>query len=93
MCIPAKLASRLGNISPLCLVSRVATSIYLVDPLTLQTAEINNAAYLRTPFRALCSYKALTEFIVLNIEPLGPTRGKVRLLLSSVVASVACASV
>jgi nonsense-mediated mRNA decay protein 3 len=76
VCLPAKLATRLGNISALCLVYRVGTGLYLIDPQTLQTADISNDTYWRTPFPALCSYKQLTEYIVLNIDPLGPTRGK-----------------
>lgn len=81
MCLPQKMAIRMGNISPLCIVSRVGSGLYVIDPLTLQSSDVSNDNYWRTPFRSLCSYKQLTEFVVLNVELLGPTRGKVRCAL------------
>lgn len=81
VCLPQKMAVRMGNISPLCIVSRVGSGLYVIDPLTLQSSDVSNDNYWRTPFRSLCSYKQLTEFVVLNVELLGPTRGKVRCLV------------
>lgn len=37
ICLPKKLAQQLGSISQVCLVSRVANTIHLIDPLTAQS--------------------------------------------------------
>lgn len=58
------------------LCARVGNSIHLLDPSTLQQAEVTAAVYWRTPFDPLASISELVEFIVLDIEPSGPTRGK-----------------
>ena len=42
MCLPAKLAASLGNIGPVCLVTRVTNAITLTDPLTLRRGEFIN---------------------------------------------------
>jgi hypothetical protein len=48
--LPSKLANVIGGISPLCIVHRVSTYIYVVDPTTLQTAEISGEKYWKYPF-------------------------------------------
>ncbi|CAL1698724.1 unnamed protein product [Somion occarium] len=75
-CVPPRLARQLSNINPLTLVSRVGNSIHLLDPSTLQSAEITAAIYWRTPFESLASVSDLVEFTVLDIEPSGMTKGK-----------------
>ncbi|RYP90942.1 hypothetical protein DL770_002947 [Monosporascus sp. CRB-9-2] len=52
------------------------TTVNLLDPNTLQTADISSPIYWRAPFTALAEAPDLVEFIVLDCEPLGPTRGK-----------------
>ncbi|RYP16521.1 hypothetical protein DL765_005082 [Monosporascus sp. GIB2] len=52
------------------------TSVNLLDPNTLQTGDISSPIYWRAPFTALAEAPDLVEFIVLDCEPLGPTRGK-----------------
>lgn len=70
ICLPAKLASSLGGLGPLVLVSRVTSSITLLDPLTLRTAVMDAPVYWRTPFKAMLTSRALVEYVVLDIEPL-----------------------
>ena len=41
-------------------------------------AEVPNLAYWKHPFTFLCSARELIEYIVLDVELLGPTRGKAR---------------
>lgn len=41
VCLPKKLAQQLGSISQVCLVSRVANTIHLIDPLTAQSKFIH----------------------------------------------------
>ncbi|CBF85414.1 hypothetical protein AN1711.2 [Aspergillus nidulans FGSC A4] len=74
--LPIKLAKQLGNISPLLLCNRIGTSISFLDPNTLQSADLNSRIYWRSPFTSLAEAKDLVEFIVLDVEPTGHSRGK-----------------
>jgi nonsense-mediated mRNA decay protein 3 len=74
--LPIPLARKIGNISPLTLCHRIGTSVNLIDPSTLQTADVDTSVYWRTPFRPLADVQDLTEFIVLDIEPLGTQKGR-----------------
>ncbi|KAI7852281.1 NMD3 family-domain-containing protein [Circinella umbellata] len=76
VCLPRKVANGLGNISPLLLCTRVGNTIHLVDTNTLNSADINTNIYWRTPFLPLASAKSLTEYYVLDVEPLGPVKGR-----------------
>ena len=76
VCLPRKVANSLGNISPLLLCTRVGNTIHLVDTNTLNSADINTNVYWRTPFLPLASAKSLTEYYVLDVEPLGPVKGR-----------------
>ncbi|CDS10222.1 hypothetical protein LRAMOSA02898 [Lichtheimia ramosa] len=76
ICLPRKVANSLGNISPLLLCTRVGNTLQLLDPNTLNYGDINTTVYWRAPFPALASVKSLVEFVVLDVEPLGPVRGK-----------------
>lgn len=66
----------MSNISPLLLCSRVGNSIHLLDPSTLQSAEVTSPVYWRAPFDSLATVTDLVEFTVLDVEPSGTTRGK-----------------
>lgn len=74
--LPIKLAKSIGNISPLALCYRVGTSINLLDPSTLQTADVPTATYWRSPFKNLADVQELVEFVVLDIESLGQQSGR-----------------
>ena len=76
--LPIPLAKKIGNISPLALCYRIGTSINLLDPQTLQTAEISSPVYWheKIPFTTLADAQELVEFIVLDVEPIGPQKGK-----------------
>ncbi|KAL0631537.1 ribosome-binding protein [Maublancomyces gigas] len=76
VCIPLKLARSLGNIPPLLLCTKIGNSIHLMDPNTLQLTDITTNVYWRAPFNSLADVSSLVEFIILDIEPLGPTHGK-----------------
>lgn len=62
--------------SPLTLCTRVGNSIHLMDPTTLQYTDVTSATYWRAPFDSLATVTDLVEFMVLDIEPSGPVRGK-----------------
>ena len=74
--LPIKLAKQIGNISPLALCYRVGTSINLLDPNTLQTADVSTPIYWRDPFKTLGDVQDLVEFVIMDIEPVGPHKGK-----------------
>lgn len=74
--MPIKLAKSSGNISPLVLCHKIGTSVYLMDPQTLQTADISSAIYWRDPFRSLTDAHELVEFVIMDIEPTPTRRGK-----------------
>ncbi|UNI21674.1 ribosome-binding protein [Purpureocillium takamizusanense] len=74
--MPIKLAKQSGNISPLVLCHKIGTSVYLLDPQTLQTADISGPIYWRSPFSSLADVKELVEFVVMDIEPTPTRRGK-----------------
>eukprot|EP00937_MAST-01D_sp_MAST-1D-sp2_P003958 g3958.t1 len=83
--IPLKLANNLGTIPRLQLVQRVCSSIHLVDPCTLQTAEIGSDKFWHhhAKIETLLSSKQLQEFIVLDSEILVPEHVKGRRILQA----------
>jgi nonsense-mediated mRNA decay protein 3 len=85
--LPIKLAKSAGNISPLALCYRIGTSLNLLNPTTLQTAEVSTKEFWHAPFSTLADSQELIEFIVLDIEPLGPERGN--LILAEATISLA----
>ncbi|KUI54563.1 60S ribosomal export protein NMD3 [Cytospora mali] len=76
VCLPIPMAKQLGNIYPLVLCHRIGTSVNFLDPNTLQTAELDPNIYWRAPFVSLADAPQLVEFMVLNIEPTGPQKGR-----------------
>jgi nonsense-mediated mRNA decay protein 3 len=58
-----------------------------MDPMTLQQTDVAAGVYWRTPFDSLANSQDLVEFLVLDIEPSGPTRGKHVLADAQVVLS------
>ncbi|KAF2723855.1 nonsense-mediated mRNA decay protein 3 [Polychaeton citri CBS 116435] len=86
--LPIKLAKAIGNISPLTLCYRIGTTVNLLDPNTLQIADLATPVYWRAPFGPIADVKDLTEFVIMDIEPIGPQVG--RFLLAE--ATVARAS-
>ena len=86
--LPLKLAHSVGNIAPLAICHRIGTSINLLDPNTLQTADVATSIYWRSPFKSLADVQELVEFVVMDTEPIGPSKG--RFLLAE--ATVARAS-
>ncbi|MCJ1275669.1 ribosome-binding protein [Puttea exsequens] len=75
--LPIPLAKKIGNIAPLSLCHRVGKNVNLLDPSTLETADISPAVYWDSPFRGvLADIQELVEFMVLDIEPVGPQVGR-----------------
>nr|XP_032834493.1 60S ribosomal export protein NMD3 [Petromyzon marinus] len=68
------LARSLGNLGQVCVCARVTSAIHLIDPSTLQVAEVSGAVFWREPFSALSTPRSFTSFIVLDVEPLRDQR-------------------
>lgn len=77
--LPIKMAKSLGNINPLVLCHRIGSHVYLLDPGTLQTADVSSKIYWRAPFTPLADARQLVEFIVLDMETTPVQNGKWRL--------------
>ncbi len=69
--LPLSMARALGNIAPLLLCHRVGPAVGLLDPDTLQTADVPVGVYWREPFSVVAAAPQLVEFVVLQIEPVG----------------------
>lgn len=74
--LPKKLAHSMGNISRIVLCSKISNTIQFLDYNTLQIADLNPSVYWKKPFPSLTEASQLVEFIVLDVEPTGETRGK-----------------
>ncbi len=85
--LPIKLAKQIGNIAPLTICHRVGTSINLLDPNTLQTADVSTPIYWRSPFTSLADVQELVEFVIMDIEPMGPQKGRFLLAEATVARS------
>jgi len=85
--LPIRLAKQVGNIAPLTLCYRVGTSINLLDTQTLQTADVATPIYWRSPFTSLADVQELVEFTVMDIEPVGPQKGRFLLAEATVAKS------
>lgn len=44
--------------------------IIFISRFNILVAEVNSVTYWREPFNAICNPKTLTEFIVMDIEPI-----------------------
>lgn len=73
ICLPLATSKALGNIGRLCICTRVTHNIYLINPFTLKSAEMNATIYFRQPFASITNSKRLTEYMVMNIEQLDKT--------------------
>uniref|UniRef100_A0A0R3RFC2 60S ribosomal export protein NMD3 n=1 Tax=Elaeophora elaphi TaxID=1147741 RepID=A0A0R3RFC2_9BILA len=68
ICLPKKMAQALGNMNQLVVCVRVNTVISVIDPSTLQIADVNATQYWRSSFQTLYQSKQLSEFYVVDIE-------------------------
>ena len=68
--LPKKAAQGFGNMSQLAICLRVTNVIVLIDPANLQMTEVTAINYWREPFEILCQPKQLSEYYVLEVEPI-----------------------
>ncbi|XP_033225369.1 60S ribosomal export protein NMD3 [Belonocnema kinseyi] len=77
ICLPKKLTHQLGGISPICLVQKTTSALHLIDPASGQVTEVSATVYWRYPFKSICNPKQLTEYVVMDIEPVKDKEKKV----------------
>lgn len=68
VCLPLTLSRSLGNIGQICICLRVTNQIYLIDPTSLKTAELNASIFFKTPFKSIAGTKQLVSYTVMDIE-------------------------
>ena len=66
---------RLSCFSQVVLCERVGSSIHLLDPLTLQRAEVSAEVYWRSPFFAIGNTAHLIEYMVMDLELVRDQKG------------------
>jgi nonsense-mediated mRNA decay protein 3 len=66
--LPKALSKSLGGIGPMVLVYKISKAVHFVDIKTMQTFELDRAAYWKDIFKATLGRDRLSEFVVLNIE-------------------------
>lgn len=77
--LPRPTAHSLGQFAQLGFCSKVSNVVHLVDPQTIQQAELQPVAYWKAPFKPVLSRGDLVEFVVLDVELRDPewaTRGR-----------------
>jgi len=70
VCLPKQLAHTLGGIGQICVVNKVSQAVHLIDPNTCQFVDVTATTYFKMPFLSLCRQRDLTEYTVINIEPI-----------------------
>lgn len=88
ICLPPKLATLLGGIGPIVLVAKVSSTVTLLDPFTLQTADLSPQQYWKYSFPPIMSFKQGKEFTILDVEKSDEQNGKWRLADATVMRSV-----
>ncbi|KAF7354750.1 60S ribosomal export protein NMD3 [Mycena sanguinolenta] len=68
-------ARAMSNTNQLSVCARIGHSLQLLDPMSLQAADISSTAYWRTPFESLATVSDLIEFTVLDVESTGAHGG------------------
>jgi nonsense-mediated mRNA decay protein 3 len=76
VCLPAKLATQLGGVGPLVLVTRISQAFSVLDPSTLRTVDVAASTYWKMPFAPLMTSRQLVEFVVLDIDLTGEEAGR-----------------
>eukprot|EP00310_Coccolithus_braarudii_P019104 CAMPEP_0183342490 /NCGR_PEP_ID=MMETSP0164_2-20130417/8591_1 /TAXON_ID=221442 /ORGANISM="Coccolithus pelagicus ssp braarudi, Strain PLY182g" /LENGTH=540 /DNA_ID=CAMNT_0025513099 /DNA_START=84 /DNA_END=1702 /DNA_ORIENTATION=- len=66
--LPSKTSHEIGHLARLALVSKVSNVVHLLDPRTMQTAELQPLTYWKAPFKAAMGRSQLIEYVVIDIE-------------------------
>jgi len=83
VCIPLRLATSLGGISPLLLCWKVSNVLHFIDPFTGKECQLVED-YWTHMFRAVAGRVNLQEFVVLDIEEVKPGPGRFAIVEATV---------
>jgi len=86
ICLPPKLCSSFGGISPLLVCSKISNSLHFKNPLTIKEYYFSTEEYWNYEFIASATRTSLQEFIVLDIELLNEKDSKGNILGEVTVA-------
>jgi len=68
VCLPPKLSAAFGNIGQIIVCLRVTTAIHLINPNTLQLAEVSSMQYWKQPFSSISTSKQYQEYLVMQVD-------------------------
>lgn len=71
--VPKGHCSALNGAPPLMLCHKVTNAVRLVDPVTLRSFDIPTPEYWKRPLDSVCRRDHLTEYVVLNVDPVDRT--------------------
>ncbi|RLN98429.1 hypothetical protein BBJ28_00025721 [Nothophytophthora sp. Chile5] len=91
--LPADTARACGGIARIALCAQATALLHLVDPLTGQRAELSSEKYWKKTFLPWEASTAMTEFVVLDVEPVEPLSSAKKHDLKAFVADVLVARV
>jgi len=69
VCLPKKLAQSFGSMGQIALVQRVTQTVQLMDPSTLNRADVTDKQYWKEIFNSISTTKQLIEFTIMDIDP------------------------
>ncbi|OLP80077.1 60S ribosomal export protein NMD3 [Symbiodinium microadriaticum] len=98
--VPKGHCSALNGAPPLMLCHKVTNAVRLVDPVTLRSFDIPTPEYWKRPLDSVCRRDHLTEYVVLNVDPVDRTEagstarhnlpGRGKMTLADVEVARAC---
>ena len=68
LCLPRKVANKLGSIAPIVLCTSVSSTVKIIDPHSCQIAEISAEKFWQNEFQPLSSVLHCVEFTVLDVQ-------------------------
>eukprot|EP00049_Salpingoeca_infusionum_P023184 m.10779 g.10779 ORF g.10779 m.10779 type:complete len:516 (-) comp5617_c0_seq1:1260-2807(-) len=75
VCLSPQIRKKNGGFNPIAVCYRVGNSIHVIDPTTLNCAEVTAPTFWRNPFGTLCGHGHYTEFTVLDKEEIYDAAG------------------
>lgn len=68
VCLTPKMAQQMGNLGQILICLRVTNNIHLIDPCTLQIAEVDGNSFWRSQFSAICLQNSYCLFVVMDFD-------------------------
>merc|ERR1712113_129482 len=68
--LPENLSSKLSNIGPIALCTKITNVMHIIDPITFLLSEITAKHYWESPFTSLMFSEQLQKYIILQMKPI-----------------------